>query len=215
MSLRIEQFITSNYKQNCYVAANGDGEALVIDPGSDADGIIAIIEKNGWRPLAIIATHAHYDHVGAVTDIMEHYAIPFYLHHADLPLLLRMNLYKMAVERGAALRVPEITHDLAERTTPFPIGGFTIDTVTTPGHTPGGVSFLIDGNIFTGDTILPKGVGRTDLPGGDVEALALSIDKLGDLPTDLVAHPGHGSSMTLGILLDMAKKASVAGVKSQ
>ena len=95
MSLRVEQFVTSDYKQNCYVAANGDGEALIVDPGSDADGIIAIIKKNGWQPLAVIATHAHFDHVGAVAEVMEHFDIPFYLHKKELSLLRRMNLFKM------------------------------------------------------------------------------------------------------------------------
>ena len=215
MSLRVEQFITSGYKQNCYVVANGDGEALVVDPGRDADGVIAIIEKNAARPLAVIATHAHFDHVGAVADVMEHYGVPFYLHHADQSLLRRMNLFKMVVEPGPALRVPDITHDLAEMTAAFSIGGFTLEAVAVPGHTPGGVCFVIDGNIFTGDTILPKGVGRTDLPGGDAEALALSIDRLGKLPGELVAHPGHGPSMALGILLEKAKKAGIAGTKVQ
>ncbi len=215
MSLRIEQFVTSGYKQNCYVAANGDGEALIIDPGRDADGIIAINEKNGWQPLAVIATHAHFDHVGAVADVIEHYGIPFYLHHADQVLLRRMNLFKMVIEQGTALRVPDVSHDLAEMTAALSIGGFTLEVLPVPGHTPGGVCFLIDGNIFTGDTILPKGVGRTDLPGGDAEALALSVDRLGDLPGELVAYPGHGSSMALGILLDMAKKAGIAGTKGK
>lgn len=214
MNLHVEQFITSSYKQNCYVAANDEGEALVVDPGSDVDGIINIIKKNDWRPQAVIATHAHFDHVGAVANMIEHFDIPFYLHGKDQSLLRRMNLYKMVVEKGPALRVPEITHDLAKMTDSFSIAGFTIEAVTTPGHTPGGVCFVINNNIFTGDTILPKGVGRTDLPGGNAEDLKFSITKLGDLPGELIAHPGHGLSMPLGDLLIMAKKAETAGMKS-
>ena len=215
MNLHVEQFTTSSYRQNCYVVANGDGEALIVDPGSDVDGIIDIIGNNDWRPLAVIATHAHFDHVGAVADVMEHFAIPFYLHNADQALLRRMNLFKMVVEKGPALRVPEITHDLAKMTGGFSIGGFTIEVMITPGHTPGGVCFVTNENIFTGDTVLPKGVGRTDLPGGDAEKLNLSIDKLRCLSGELIAHPGHGPSMPLGALLDMAKKAGTAGMKKQ
>jgi hydroxyacylglutathione hydrolase len=214
LSLHVEQFVTSSYRQNCYVAANGDGEALVVDPGSDIDGIIDIISNNDWRPQAVIATHAHFDHVGAVVDVMEHFDIPFYLHGKDQPLLRRMNLFKMVVEKGPALRVPEITHDLVEMTEGFCVGNFKVEVLTTPGHTPGGICFIIENNIFTGDTVLPKGVGRTDLPGGNAEDLKLSITALGELPGELTAHPGHGPSMALGDLLDMAAKAGTAGMKN-
>jgi glyoxylase-like metal-dependent hydrolase (beta-lactamase superfamily II) len=125
-----------------------------------------------------------------------------------------MNLFKMVLEKGSALRVPEITHDLAELSKSFSIGGFTIEVHTTPGHTPGGVCFVIDNNIFTGDTVLPKGVGRTDLPGGNAKDLKLSITALGNLPGEFTAYPGHGPSMPLGDLLDMATKAGTARMKS-
>lgn len=192
---------------------NDDNEALVVDPGSDAEGIIAIIEHNNCQPLAVLATHAHFDHVGAVAEVIGHYSIPFYLHRSDRALLKRMNLFKMVVEKGSALRIPDITHDLSKMGVSFSIGGFTIEVMTTPGHTPGGVCLLIDGNIFTGDTVLPEGVGRTDLPGGDPDALAFSVDRLEKLSGALVAHPGHGPSMPLELLLAMAKKEGSIGVK--
>ncbi len=209
MSLRLEQIVTGSYKQNCFVAANAAGEALIVDPGSDAGAIAARIDDNGWRPLAVIATHAHFDHVGAVAPVMERYGIPFYLHHGDKVMLRRMNLFKMVVEPGEALKVPEITHDLAEGPDEFNIGDFHIRVVPTPGHTPGGVCFVIDGHIFSGDTILAQGVGRTDLPGGDSSALATSLDSLSRQDVDLVACPGHGAPMPLGMLLDMAIKAGI------
>ena len=206
MSLQIERFVTGSYKQNCYIVANDDGEALVIDPGSDAEGIFAIVEKNDWQPLAVIGTHAHFDHVGAVADVMDRYKISFYLNRADQKLLRRMNLFKMAIDSGFALRVPDITYDLAKLPASILIGGIRLVVIATPGHTPGGMSFLIEGNVFTGDTVLPKGTGRTDLPGGDPVALLLSIEKLRGLSSTLVAYPGHGSSMPLGVLLDVAIK---------
>jgi hydroxyacylglutathione hydrolase len=212
LSLHVEKFVASTYEQNCYVLANGDGEALIVDPGSNAGRIIETIDKKGWRPLAVIATHAHFDHVGAVAEVMERYSVPFYLHHSDKALLRRMNLYNMVIApEGPALRVPKITHDLAKMVSPFDIGGFVIDTVLSPGHTPGGVCFLIDGNIFTGDTLLPKGVGRTDLPGGDAGALLKSLDCLAELSGELDAHPGHGFSMPLGLLLEKAKTSGAKG----
>ncbi|MHA1598176.1 MAG: MBL fold metallo-hydrolase [Alphaproteobacteria bacterium] len=207
MTLDIRQFVTSSYRQNCYVVGNGAGEALIVDPGSDADGVAAIISDTGWTPLAVIGTHAHFDHMGAVDETMKRYDIPFYLHHADNPILRRMNLYKMVVEAGAGLTVPDVTHDLAEFGDGFGVGGFHMDVLETPGHTPGGVCFIVEGNIFTGDTVLPKGIGRTDLPGGDAAALAVSIEKLDGLSGELTAHPGHGPSMALGVLLQKARLA--------
>ena len=207
MSLDVRQFVTSSYRQNCYIAANSDDEALIVDPGSDLDGIAAIITDTGWTPLAVIATHAHFDHVGVVAGAMDRYGIPFYLHHADEPILRRMNLYKMVVEAGEGLTVPDVTHNLAELIDGFDVGGFHIEVVETPGHTPGGVCFIIDGNIFTGDTVLPKGVGRTDLPGGNAAALMGSVEKLAGLSGELMAHPGHGPSMAMGVLLEKARLA--------
>lgn len=211
MSLRLEQVVTGSYKQNCFVAASAAGEALIVDPGSDAGAIAALIDDNGWRPLAVIATHAHFDHVGAVAPVMERYGIPFYLHHDDKVMLRRMNLFKMVVEPGEALKVPDVSHDLAEGPDEFSIGDFHIRVVATPGHTPGGVCFVIDGHIFSGDTILAQGVGRTDLPGGDAAALAISLETLSRLDPALLACPGHGAPTPLGVLLDMAKKAGIYG----
>lgn len=199
----VEQFENGIYRENAYmVGGSKGGPALLIDPGSDAEAIAAIIDKHGWAPAAIICTHAHFDHVGAVAELMAKYDIPFYLHRADEALLKRMNLYKMVIDPGAALKVPEITHDLAETDCPLAIAGFAIEVLPSPGHTPGGVCFRIGGELFTGDTVLPAGVGRIDLPGGDGAALEASVAMLNSLPRDLTAHPGHGASMALGDLLD-------------
>jgi len=199
----VEQFTNGIYRENAYLVGGPDGgAALLIDPGSDADAITDILDTRGWVPAAIICTHAHFDHVGAVADLMARYDIPFYLHRADEALLKRMNLYKMVIDPGDALKVPEITHDLAGIESPLEIAGFTIEVMPSPGHTPGGVCFRIGEELFTGDTVLPAGVGRIDLPGGDGAALEASVAMLNTLPRDLTAHPGHGASMALGDLLD-------------
>ncbi len=198
--MKVETFTNGIYRENAYIVGEG-ADALIIDPGSDADGIAAILDNNGWQPAAIICTHAHFDHVGAVAELMATHDVPFYLHRADEALLKRMNLYKMVIDPGEALKVPEITHDLTD-VTELTIAGFDIDVLPSPGHTPGGVCLRIGGELFTGDTVLPAGVGRIDLPGGDGEALEKSVAMLNTLPRDLTAHPGHGASMALGDLLD-------------
>ncbi|MDA0785619.1 MAG: MBL fold metallo-hydrolase [Proteobacteria bacterium] len=199
--MKVETFTNGIYRENAYIVGGDGGDGLIIDPGSDADGIADILEQNSWAPAAIICTHAHFDHVGAVAPLMATYDIPFYLHRADAALLKRMNLYKMVIDPGDALKVPEITHDLTG-VAELAIAGFDIEVLPTPGHTPGGVCFRIGGELFTGDTVLPAGVGRIDLPGGDGEALEASVAMLNTLPRDLTAHPGHGASMALGDLLD-------------
>lgn len=211
MNLRVEQFVNSSYRQNCFVAADDAGQALIIDPGSQPDGIAALIDGNQWQPLAIIATHAHFDHVGATAPLVERYDIPFYLHHGDNALLRRMNLFKLAIEAGEGLKVPDVTYDLGEGPQEFSIGGFDIEVVQTPGHTPGGVCFVIGDVIFSGDTILSAGVGRTDLPGGNDAALAASLEILAGLDDQLTAYPGHGESMPLGVLMEMAQRAGTYG----
>ena len=198
--MKVETFTNGIYRENAYIVGDG-GAALIIDPGSDADGIAVILADNGWAPQAIICTHAHFDHVGAVADLMVRYDIPFYLHRADEALLKRMNLYKMVIDPGDALKVPEITHDLTD-VADLAIAGFDIEVMPSPGHTPGGLCFRIGNELFTGDTVLPAGVGRIDLPGGDGAALEASVAMLNTLPCDLTAHPGHGASMALGDLLD-------------
>lgn len=205
MSLQVEKFVTGSYKQNCYIVGNTLGNALVVDPGSDADGISAILNENGWCPLAIIATHAHFDHVGAAADLMDRYNIPFYLDDRDSRLLESINLYKMIVDGSGALRIPEVTNNLANIDSYFEIGPFKINFISTPGHTPGGVCFIIDHHIFTGDTVLPAGVGRIDLPGGDAEEMVKSLALLAKLPGDLLSYPGHGPVIPFDELLHTAK----------
>lgn len=198
--MRVETFTNGVYRENAYIVGEG-GDALIVDPGSDAGGIADILGTKGLAPKAIICTHAHFDHVGAVAPLMARYDIPFYLHRADEALLKRMNLYKMVIDPGAALKVPEITHDLTD-VTELNFANFDIEVLPSPGHTPGGVCFRIGNELFTGDTVLPAGVGRIDLPGGDGAALEKSVALLNTLPRDLTAHPGHGASMALGDLLD-------------
>ena len=205
MKIRVDKFINGVYKQNCYVVGGQSNSAVIVDPGSDAFGVSAVIEKNGWDPLAIIATHAHFDHVSAVSELLDTYQVPFYIHGDDLPLMQRINLYKFVIEGGEAVKIPVVSNVIDNNTDTLSIGEFLIKVIHTPGHTPGGLCFLIDNHLFTGDTILPAGVGRIDLPGGDSEAMTQSLEVIKKLSSDLIAYPGHGSSMLLRDLLDSAQ----------
>ena len=176
-----------------------------MDPGSNADEIANILDGRGWSPIAVINTHAHYDHIGAVADLIDCYGIPFYLHGDDSDLLRRANLYRMVFDSPESVRIPKISQDLKYVSGILEVGPFRLQVMHTPGHTHGSVCFRLDDHLFSGDTLMARGPGRTDLPGGDAEALSRSIDVLSGLDESTQVFGGHGRSVTLGNALSAAE----------
>jgi hydroxyacylglutathione hydrolase len=197
VSLEVTTFVNGRWHENCYVVANRDGDALIVDPGSHAKDVIAMVDDHRWHVHAIINSHAHYDHVGAVAELKDHYQAPFYLHGADEPLLKRANLYRMLFESRDAVRIPGMTHDISRLPAKFEVGPFSVSWIATPGHTEGSVCLLVQNFLFSGDTLMHNAIGRTDLPGGNREQLLVSVRKLMALPGDLVVCGGHGPRTTL------------------
>lgn len=189
--------VNGKWRQNCYIVTNSTGDSLVVDPGSGADDIAALLDSNRWQALGIINSHGHYDHVGAVAPLMDRYRIPFYLHGADELLLKRANLYRMLFESSEAVRIPAVTHDISTLPAVFEVGPFAISWIATPGHTEGSVCLLIEDYLFSGDTLMQNTLGRTDLPGGNREQLRESARKLMDLPCQVVVCGGHGPRTTI------------------
>jgi hydroxyacylglutathione hydrolase len=203
MTFLVTSFPNGPWKQNCYIVSNPETRAvLLIDPGSDAPYIEKYLLNNDQTPIAILNTHAHFDHVGAVNDLMLNYKIPFYLNVADYKLLTQANLYKLLFGSKTSMVIPKPTNEFL--TQMLKLDCFNISILFTPGHTPGSTCLQIGNNLFSGDTILPNGIGRTDLPGGDKIAMAESIELLKKLPTSITVWPGHGHSFTLGSFWDMA-----------
>jgi hydroxyacylglutathione hydrolase len=170
---------------------------MIIDPGSQAADIMALVDQNGWRVHAILNTHAHFDHVGAVADLMDRYEVPFYLHRADASLLKRANLYRMLFEARDPVRVPSVTQDISVMPPEFLLGPFCVSWFSTPGHTEGSVCFRLDKFLFSGDTLMPGKIGRTDLPGANRPLLLDSVRSLMRLPGETVVLGGHGGRTTL------------------
>lgn len=197
MELEVTTFVNGRWRENCYIVANADGDALIIDPGSEAQEIIGITESHGWRVHAILNSHGHYDHVGAVAELQERFGAPFYLHQADADLLRHANLYRMLFGSAKPVRIPEINQDISTLPQQFTVGPFAISWIETPGHTNGSVCFSLGSYLFSGDTLLREAVGRTDLPGGDRRLLAESLRKLQQLPPEMVVCGGHGKRTTL------------------
>jgi glyoxylase-like metal-dependent hydrolase (beta-lactamase superfamily II) len=196
--MRVKTIVNGKWRENCYIAVDDDGHALIVDPGSDSETIAAEVAANGWRVVGIINTHAHYDHVGAVAPLQELYGAPFYLHGADAPLLKRANLYRMLFESHDPVRIPSISHDISALPPVFGIGPFSIAWIGTPGHTDGSVCLLVDEVLFSGDTLMHNTLGRTDLPGGNRARLLASVRKLMELPPSTIVYGGHGPATTLG-----------------
>lgn len=195
--IEVRKIVTGRWNENCYVLANGTGVCLLVDPGDDAAEIQRVIESACWKVLAILNTHGHYDHVSAVAALKDRFDVPFYLHSKDRKLLRSVNLYRKMFGDEGLVAVPEVDHSLDDLGTPLQIGDFTIEIIPTPGHSPGGVCFLVGHRLFTGDTLFKGGVGRVDLPGGDLDVLRDSLGVLARLDPNTVVYPGHGDQTTI------------------
>jgi len=179
--------------ENAYLAWEG-GRGVLIDPGAEPETLEAALGEAGFTPEAILLTHAHFDHVGAVAPLAEAHGLPVYLHAADL------DLYRRAPEIARAYGLdlpppPEPAGFLDEGDQAF---GFRV--LHLPGHSPGHLAFYRpeDGLIFVGDVLFRGAVGRYDLPGADREALLRSLARLAALPDATRVFPGHGEPTTIG-----------------
>ena len=208
--MQVSTIVNGRWRENCHIAADGDGNAVIIDPGSEHARIAELIDANGWQVLAIVNTHAHYDHVGAVAPLQERYQAPFYLHGADAPLLKRANLYRMMFESRDVVKIPTISHDISTLPASFTIGPWSIDWIPTPGHTDGSICLLVGDVLFSGDTLMHNAIGRTDLPGGNRALLVDSVRKLMELPGETRVYAGHGPATTLAA--ELAPGSTVWGL---
>lgn len=184
-------------KANCYIIGNPETHGcVIIDPGDDAE----LIEKSldGYRPQAVLLTHGHFDHVSACDEICEKYSIPAYIHEADAAMLSD-SVYNGSVGFGVkpvSLSVKPVTFRGGET---LDFSGIPVQTLHTPGHTPGGACYIVDNSsVFCGDTLFNGGYGRTDMAGGDFHLLRESLRKLLFISPRMVAYPGHGSTTYAG-----------------
>ena len=184
---------------NCYIVGDPKTrDAIVIDPGGDAREVIAAIDEGDLSVKAVVATHAHFDHLLAAEIVRDHTRAPMYLHDSDRPLL------EWYQESGRMLLGIELPPPPAIDTSPtegdrLVAGSAELVVVHTPGHSPGSISLLSDEALFSGDTLFADSIGRSDLPGGDTDILLSSIrDKLFDARDDLPVYPGHGPPTTIG-----------------
>lgn len=186
---------------NCYILFDDQQNALIVDPGSEAEVISQLIEEENLTPQAILLTHAHYDHIGAVDQIRKQYKINVYLHEREAVWLTDPMLNRSAISMKDAIITDPPEHLLNEKTPSLNISTFSCSVIHTPGHSPGSVSYIFDQHdlIISGDVLFHRGVGRTDLPEGSFEELQHSLrEKLYQLPDHYIVYPGHGEPTTIG-----------------
>jgi hydroxyacylglutathione hydrolase len=180
-----------SYEANCYIIKDeASQEIAVIDPGASGNLLIKEIEKLQGKVKYIFLTHGHSDHTGAVKDLTEHFKAPIYISQKDEALIIKGEFMFGKIKVDGYIKDGDSLY----------IGNLEIKCIETPGHTPGGVCFLINGSLFSGDTLFAQSIGRTDLAGGDFETIIHSIkNKLFTLSEEIKVFPGHGPETSIKV----------------
>lgn len=180
---------------NCYIIADeNNNKAVVIDPGDEPDRILD--ELDGLEVQYIILTHAHFDHAGAVGDIKEATGAELALHFEDSPIL--QAAHEHAAFWGFKVEPVPKPDILLNEGDELIVGDLRFHVIHTPGHSPGSICLYVNKVLITGDTLFAGSVGRTDLPGGNMNALKASYKRLMALPDDTAVLSGHGPASTIG-----------------
>lgn len=199
MSLEVRQLTVGPIAENCFVIrAEGAGKALVVDPGEEAERILAEVAQVGAEVEAILVTHCHFDHIGAVAPVAEATGAPVYCPALEVPVLADIMSFTLP---GFGPYEGYEADETVEGGETLELAGLSIDVIFTPGHSPGHVTYSVrdEETIFSGDVLFQGSVGRVDLPGGDWPTLERSIETLlGSHPPQTAVYPGHMGTTTLG-----------------
>ncbi|MCA9765185.1 MAG: MBL fold metallo-hydrolase [Carnobacterium sp.] len=192
----IKQVVTGTIEENCYIIYQ-DKTALIVDPGADFKKIMHVIEELQVVPVAILLTHCHFDHIGALEQTRSTYNIPVYVSSLEKTWLMdpALNLSNSLLHPISA-QPAEFEFDKRKE---YAFDKMTFRIVPTPGHSPGGVSFIFSDFVVTGDALFKNSIGRSDLPFSCLEDLITGIkEQLFVLADDMRVYPGHGLQTTIG-----------------
>ena len=200
----VSGFPAGAFAANCYVVAPARGaECVIVDPGQDAQqGIDELLVRYRLKPIAVLLTHGHIDHMWSVAPVCGAKGIPAYIHPDDRELLADpAKGLSLAVGQqlfgGITFTEPDDVRELTDGSA-LSLAGLDFTVRHTPGHTPGSVTFGSENGLFTGDLLFAGSIGRTDLPGGDHQAMLRSLARTLTLPDDTLVLPGHGPQTTIG-----------------
>jgi glyoxylase-like metal-dependent hydrolase (beta-lactamase superfamily II) len=188
--MKVKRLPVGVYAANCYIVMDEDTkETAIIDPGGDADEVIEAADEMGADVKFVLLTHGHMDHTGAASEVSEHYGAALAINEKDARVSPADFLQgKFSREADISLKEGVV----------LTLGNSEMECIETPGHTSGGVTFHIDGMLFTGDTLFSGSIGRTDLGGGDLSTIISSIrEKLMTLNDETIVFPGHGPQTTV------------------
>lgn len=199
-TMKIAAIETGCYCEVCYLLWDDPKQALVFDPGHDAEHIDRVMKKHHLVVAAYICTHGHADHISALADLHSKHPAPIAMHSADWawafePINQSPPYYSTPIRPDVDTFLP------LESEKDWYFGSLHFQCLETPGHTPGSCSLLFpeSGILIAGDTLFKGSCGRTDLPGGNPTQLKQSLNKLKQLPDDICVYPGHGEDTTIGI----------------
>lgn len=192
---KIEKFVLGPWQANCYVLCSGK-EMLVLDPGAEADRVISCLQKlqdkYQAKVTALVSTHGHSDHIGAVNEVREYFQVPFMLHEADVPMAATPELSGFADE-GSKYAVKTVERCLKEGDV-IKWGEDSLEIFHLPGHTPGSICLVdqVNRKMFSGDVLFYNSIGRTDFVLGNAQDMRKSCQRLRSFASDLEVFPGHG-----------------------
>ena len=191
----LDVFSDNSFESNCWLlGAEGVDEAVVVDPGFSQERVRALLDAEGRRPVAVFATHGHYDHIGAAAEFCGD-DLPFFIHEGDVAALTDPQGW------GSGPRTPPVpVKDVRSFVDGdvFTFAGFRIEVLHTPGHTPGSVCFLTDALVLSGDLVFAGSVGRSDFSNSSPADMERSLRRFLELSNDDEILPGHGPRTTVG-----------------
>lgn len=195
--MKIDWRTVGAFQENSYLVVDpATNRSVLIDPGAEADQLVAMVRSSSSTLEAIWLTHAHIDHIGAIAALKRVWDVPVYLHPADLPLYNRAAM--QAAVYGLPFEQPPVPErELADGSV-VSVGLLDFEVLHVPGHAPGHVAFVGHGCMLGGDLLFAGSIGRTDLPLSNPDQMTESLERAAALPEDTVVYPGHGPATSIG-----------------